>query len=226
MAKVEQVLRVAMNEIGYKEKSTNANLESKTANAGNKNWNKYAKYIDTVHPDFYNGKKNGFDWCDIFVDYCFIIAYGKQEALRLLGQPIKSCGAGVEFSVRYYRQEKRFFAEPAVGDQIFFIRNGVICHTGLVVRVDYGAGKVYTIEGNSDNQVAERCYNIRDNTIYGYGRPEYEQAGTMPLDAVVMDVICGKYGNGNDRKHALVMAGYDYKEVQAAVNDFLKKAKK
>lgn len=38
---------------------------------------------------------------------------------------------------------------------------------------------------------------------------------------VVNDVINGKYGNGTARKTALEKAGYDYEEVQAAVNKAL-----
>lgn len=38
---------------------------------------------------------------------------------------------------------------------------------------------------------------------------------------VVQDVINGKYGNGTARKKALEKAGYDYDEVQAAVNKAL-----
>lgn len=41
-------------------------------------------------------------------------------------------------------------------------------------------------------------------------------------DSIVNDVIRGKYGNGDARKTALANAGYDYKEVQAAVNQKLK----
>ena len=41
-------------------------------------------------------------------------------------------------------------------------------------------------------------------------------------DAVVNDVIRGKYGNGEARKTALANAGYNYSEVQAAVNAKLK----
>lgn len=37
-------------------------------------------------------------------------------------------------------------------------------------------------------------------------------------DTVVNDVISGKYGNGQARKTALTNAGYDYSEVQSAVN--------
>lgn len=40
-------------------------------------------------------------------------------------------------------------------------------------------------------------------------------------DSVVQDVIAGKYGNGTERQKALADAGYDYKEVNAAVNSAL-----
>ena len=42
------------------------------------------------------------------------------------------------------------------------------------------------------------------------------------LEQVVADVIAGKYGNGKARKTALEALGYNYKEVQKAVNKVLK----
>ena len=52
-----KVIAVAMNEVGYLEKRTNAQLHDKTANAGTNNYTKYANDIDTKYPNFYNGKK-------------------------------------------------------------------------------------------------------------------------------------------------------------------------
>ncbi len=43
------------------------------------------------------------------------------------------------------------------------------------------------------------------------------------LRQVAEDVIEGKYGTGSARKKNLKAAGYDYKEVQALVNDLLRK---
>lgn len=40
--------------------------------------------------------------------------------------------------------------------------------------------------------------------------------------ALVLDIIAGKYGNGDDRKKNLAEAGYDYDEAQSKVNDYLK----
>ena len=45
----------------------------------------------------------------------------------------------------------------------------------------------------------------------------------MSLEAVARDVIAGKYGNTPDRKKNLEKAGYNYEEVQSAVNRLLKK---
>lgn len=71
MTPVEKLLATARAEIGYIEKKSNAQLDDKTANAGDKNWNKYARDLDELGR-VYNGKKNGYNWCDIFADWCFI----------------------------------------------------------------------------------------------------------------------------------------------------------
>ena len=41
------------------------------------------------------------------------------------------------------------------------------------------------------------------------------------IDTIVAEVIAGKWGNGEDRKTRLQNAGYNYNEVQAAVNNKL-----
>lgn len=68
MTPVQRVLATARSENGYLEKATNAQLEYKTANAGYNNWNKFAAFLDDLEV-VYNGKKNGYAWCDCFVDY-------------------------------------------------------------------------------------------------------------------------------------------------------------
>ena len=47
-----------------------------------------------------------------------------------------------------------------------------VSHTGLVEKVD--GSKVYTIEGNTSDQVARRSYYLSDSYIVGYGRPAYD----------------------------------------------------
>ena len=69
MSKASDVIKIALAEVGYREKATNANLDLATANAGTGNWTKYAR--DLWQQGYYNGNKNGYAWCDVFVDWCF-----------------------------------------------------------------------------------------------------------------------------------------------------------
>jgi len=180
MSNISKVIDIALAEVGYLEKKTNSQLDSKTANAGYGNYTKYARDLDNIS-GFYNGKKNGYAWCDIFVDWCFVQAFGTEKALELLCQPKKSTGAGCEFSMNFYRKKGHLYSCPKIGDQIFFQENGEISHTGLVYKVD--SSRVYTIEGNTSSAsgvvanggcVAKKSYSLNSNYIAGYGRPNYE----------------------------------------------------
>lgn len=82
---VERLLATARAEIGYIEKETNAQLDDKTANAGDNNWNKYARDLDALGI-VYNFNKNGYAWCDIFTDWCFIHTFGLEMGMKLLCQ--------------------------------------------------------------------------------------------------------------------------------------------
>lgn len=178
-----KVLAVAESEVGYLEKASNANLDSKTGNAGSNNWTKYARDLDNI-PGFYDGKKNGYAWCDMFVDWCFVKAYGVDMAKKLLCQPEKSYGASCASSVNYYKAKGQYFTSPKVGDQIFFFYNGAPNHTGLVYKVD--DNYVYTIEGNTSGAsgvipngggVCKKTYYRSYSAICGYGRPDYSLVG-------------------------------------------------
>lgn len=180
----KKVIDIAKAEVGYLEKKSNKDLDDKTANAGSANYTKYARDMDAIN-GFYNGRKQGVAWCDVFVDWCFVKAYGIDEGRALLCQPLKSCGAGCKYSRNYYKAKGRLFDTPQAGDQIFFypadgIGGSAIAHTGLVVNVD--KTYVYTIEGNTSSEsgvvanggcVREKKYKLNYNRIAGYGRPNY-----------------------------------------------------
>ncbi len=186
MSEKDKVIDIALNEVGYVEKATNSNLDSKTGNAGSGNYTKYARDLDKIN--FYNGPKNGYAWCDVFVDWCFYKAFGKERALELTCQPEKSTGAGCGFSMNFYRAHSQFYAKPKEGDQIFFTDETSIYHTGLVYKVD--SSKVYTVEGNTSNvnyvdgnggKVCKKSYPLGASCIAGYGRPKYDKT-TIEVD--------------------------------------------
>lgn len=180
---VNKVIEIAKAEIGYLEKASNSNLDSKTLNAGRNNFTKYARDLDNI-PGFYNGKKNGYPWCDCFVDWVLVKAYGVGNAKRLLCQPNKSLGAGCQYSMNYYKTKGQLKTTPKIGDQIFFKDgSGEVNHTGLVYDVDNMY--VYTIEGNTSSAsgvvangggVFAKKYSVNYGRIAGYGRPAYDVA--------------------------------------------------
>ena len=170
---INKVLDLARDEIGYKEKRSNSQLNDKNANAGGGNWTKYARDLDAV-TSFYNGAKNGYAWCDVFVDWLFYQSFGAQTAMQMLCQPQRSAGAGCLYSAGYYKNAGRWTQKAAPGEQIFFISGSDVYHTGIVEEVT--GSQVITIEGNSGDQVARRTYGLNDSRIYGYGIPRWSYA--------------------------------------------------
>ena len=171
---INMVLNLAREEIGYREKASNAYLDEKTLNAGSSNWTKYARDLDNISK-FYNGPKNGFAWCDVFVDWLFYKNFGADAAMKMLCQPEYSAGAGCLYSAGYYKNHGRWVTSPQPGDQIFFSYSaGEVSHTGIVEAVS--STDVTTIEGNSSDQVARKTYSLNNRNIYGYGRPMWQYA--------------------------------------------------
>lgn len=169
MTDVEKVVSIALGEVGYVEKATNTSLDLKTANAGTANWTKYAR--DLWQAGYYNGNKNGYEWCDVFVDWVFFEAFGKTEG-QLMQYQSGPLGAACPYSAGYYKAKKRYDRQPRVGDQAFFQQNGQLVHTGIVVGMSETT--VTTVEGNADNRVQKRTRQRADSYIDGYGHPDYD----------------------------------------------------
>lgn len=180
MTPQEKLIATAVDQVGYIGHRSNSQLDTPAANGGGK-YNKFARDLDALG-DFYNGPKNGFDWCDVFVDWCFVQTFGRELAQKLTFQPDRSAGAGTAYSLGYYKNHGHFVSTPQPGDQIFFGDAAHTWHTGIVTRVSGGA--VYTVEGNAGSPmgVHEFRYQIGDRKIKGYGRPYWTlvMGGTPP----------------------------------------------
>ncbi len=169
MASALDVIEVALAEVGYVEKASNASLDDPAGNPGSGNWTKYARDLSVA--GWYNGNKNGFPWCCVFVSWCFYKVYGA-DAQRVQCQS-GDLGAACVYSAQYYRAKKRFDRNPKAGDQVFFYADGTIGHTGLVVEVD--AGSITVVEGNSSYRVRKIRYDRASPVIAGYGHPLYDE---------------------------------------------------
>lgn len=160
--------------LGYGEKDANSDLWN-MGTYGHKNFTFVAKYFDDLWNSgykFYNGRKQGNEWCDMTVDWAMCQAFGPENARRVLYQPMESCGAGCAWSAAYFRANNAWTTVPKTGDQVFFGPKGNESHTGLVEKVD--DTRVYTIEGNTSDRLMRRIYQKNDSKIAGYGRPNYQ----------------------------------------------------
>ena len=74
----------------------------------------------------------------------------------------------LENNVSSYQKATNY--KPITGDIVFFLSSGM-SHTGIVIYSDdlY----VYTIEGNTSDQVAIKRWSLNDARITGYAHPEY-----------------------------------------------------
>lgn len=129
---INKMITVAQAELGYLEKASNSNLDSKTGNAGSGN---YTKYWRDVKPEW-----NGQAWCACFVTWVLQQAFGKDTASKLLKH----------YPYVYVPTLMSLFtrnANPEKGDIVCFYRGGTFTHTGIVISV---SGDYFeTIEGNT-----------------------------------------------------------------------------
>lgn len=161
---VAKVIALAEEQVGY------------VPYSGKKN--KYAEELDKV--DFFNGPKNGYDWCCCFVAWLFEHKWGKATAQKMLYLPEKSLGAACPYVADYYINNKAWYAVPQVGDQILFGDRRDEDHTGIVWKVT--ANYVYTIEGNAgggNGKVMKRQYALTNGWISGYGRPNWSVVASV-----------------------------------------------
>lgn len=165
MDAIKKVIQIAEQEIGYLEKKSNADLDSKTGNAGSGN---YTKYWRDVYPQY-----QGQPWCACFVSWCMMKAFGLDTASRLLQHwPFVYCPtlAG-----------KTSNKTPKVGSVVLFFRSGAYAHTGIVTAVTDST--ITTIEGNTSGAsgivpngggVCKKSYQRASlSTMTKYFMPDY-----------------------------------------------------
>lgn len=156
-----KLLSYAMEQLGYRE--------------GPNNWNKYAAEPAMTQLLGWNAQNQ--PWCNVFVNACFVACFGLEIGAAMLYQPIGGGSALCRASADFFKAACAWIERgrtPDPGDVIFFYVGGDINHQGIVSRV--AGGSVVTIEGNSSDSVAERCYSVNDTTIAGYGRPQWALA--------------------------------------------------
>ena len=143
------------------------------------NKTKYNRYFDVEAWQFFNTKKQGAEWCSIFVIWAFVQAllpiynnsFAKIRSWFGMPSPAQNEAAGCRqfwsyMSKKGWKVNKK---EGKVLDIIFF---GDCGHVGIITGVD--SNNYYTVEGNKNNQVSACKYSKTNTYIYGIMRPDWD----------------------------------------------------
>lgn len=175
-SQADRIIEIALAEVGYLEKASNANLDSKTANAGYNNWTKYGKwYAENIAHD--SAYANAY-WCDMFKTWCADQAGVTSDQIPYTAY----CPSGVNWFKNKGLWHSPTSYTPKKADVIYYKdSSGIAGHVGLVYQTS--GGYVYTVEGNTSSTagvvanggaVAKKKYSLSYNKILGYGSPLYK----------------------------------------------------
>ena len=179
----DKFLNIALSQVGYKEKKSNKDLDSKTANAGSGNYTKYGRWYGL----------NPAPWCCMFVSWC------ANEA-GILGTLIpKYKGAGTGYN--WFKSRNQITMKPKAGD-IGFLKptsdKYVSSHTFIVYKVE--GNKITTIEGNENNGVIKHTRKLTDKNILGFGSVNYpKEKDIRYVDNVDYEGLNVRYVSNNKK---------------------------
>ncbi len=178
----EDIVAVAETQIGYHE-----DPEGETP------YNHFVGSLPDCPADGY-----GYAWCHSFVSWC---AYQAGISVDIIPR-VPGTYTGSDFFKHRGRWENAAGYggnyEPQKGDIIYFSNDHAVnkpSHVGIVSGCSDGI--VYTIEGNSADEVRAKEYALDDAYIIGYGVPEYDSIPeeiTLPVyDDTVPPLTDGIY---------------------------------
>lgn len=158
-------------------------------------------------------------WCAIFVS----------AMAQKMGVTDKiSCECSAHYMWEHMCTQKITKSKAQIGDIVFYDFNGDNWCDHVGILLDKSGRDYKVLEGNRSDAVGVRTIPYSNANIYAVVHPNWDEqvdvSGTIKsLETVAVEVIQGKWGNGNERKKRLTAAGYDYTSVQKIVNSILKK---
>jgi len=166
---VRRMVETALSKVGYHERNRDGSV-------GRGNFTKFGAWFGM----------NGQPWCAMFVSWA-------ADQAGILNTVVPR-HAWTPSGVAAYR-EKGMFEErgngylPREGDAIYFFSGakGRVSHVGIVVAFDPVSQRVYTVEGNTNDQVAIRHYELNNTRIYGFGRNGGTGFGVPPRNSTSGD---------------------------------------
>ena len=178
MGSWEKTKGLMLEQVGYLEKASNSNLDSKTGNAGYNNYTKYARDVNNMGLMGCQGQP----WCATYQFWICAQIFGKSKALEIMGNGFYNCN-----SVKAHSKSKgTWHSTPKLGALVIF-RNGahigrVISISGNTIRTNEGntsSGGLNNVEANG-GCVAEKSYTIGNSQIDGYVWIDYGEETAEP----------------------------------------------
>lgn len=172
MGNMQELLALAESQQGYQEKSGNKYLDDFDADAGHKNYTKYARDVNIWGLQGCQGQP----WCATYQFWLEAKTFGVEKALDHYHMRKKSYqGYNCFATYRAFEKVGKISREPKTGALIVFNHS----HIGRVI--DVRGGRVYTNEGNTSalygdrngGTVREKSYLVGDKNIKGYCIMEY-----------------------------------------------------
>jgi len=161
---IRRMIDAALSQVGYQERNRDGSV-------GNGNMTQFGAWYGM----------NGQPWCAMFVSW----AADQAGILHDIVPRHASTSQGV---AAY--QERGLYAsrgsgyQPREGDAIYFQGpNGQVRHVGIVVAFDPNTQRVYTVEGNTNNAVRIRHYDLNSQVIHGFGRNGGTDFGRIPVNS-------------------------------------------
>lgn len=156
----------------YLEKKSNAYLDDFTKNAGDKNYTKFARDVNSWNQPGCQGQP----WCAVYQFWKLVTVLGLTKALQIMGGGFYNC----QSVTRHAKEKGTWHSTPKKGALIIF-RNG--SHIGSVNTFD--STYVYTNEGNTSGVAGvvanggacrNKKYKLTDSAIDGYVWIDYGTA--------------------------------------------------
>lgn len=189
MSKRDEIIKIANEQVGYKEYSNNR----------------------TKYGEWYGMQG---EWCDIFISW---LAYQVGILNILIPKEAYVPNTAKWFRDKGLLRDKNY--TPQKGDLIFFDynHNKNADHIGIVEYAQ--GNVIHTIEGNKSKMVKRQSYSVGNSDIYGIGVVQYKEDSKKSIDEIAHEVLDRKWGDNPYRAEALTKAGYDAKAVQDRVNE-------
>lgn len=176
----EKTKKLLDEQVGYLEKRSESNLDSKTGNAGYNNYTKYARDVNNMGLMGCQGQP----WCAVYQFWICAQVFGKSKALEIMGNGFYNCN-----SVKAHSKSKgTWHSSPKLGALVIF-RNGA--HIGRVTQIsgdtiwtnegNTSAGNLNNVESNG-GCVAEKRYTIGNSQIDGYVWIDYGEGAETPKE--------------------------------------------